>query len=125
MLFRKLSCLFIACLFVATTFAQTIPTPKEHFGFAIGDNYRLANYTQTEAYFRKLAAASDRVKLVEIGKTEEGRNQLMLIVTSPENLKKLDHYKDISQRLAHAENLTDEQAHTLAAEGKTVVWIDG
>jgi len=125
MLFRKLSCLLIACLCVATIFAQNIPTPKEHFGFAIGDNYQLANYTQTEAYFRKLAAASDRVKLVEIGKTEEGRNQLMLIVTSPENLKKLDHYKDISQRLAHAENLTDEQAHALAAEGKTIVWIDG
>jgi len=42
----------------------------------------------------------------------------MMIVTSPDNLKKLDHYKEISQRLAHAEDLTDEQAHTLAAEGK-------
>ncbi len=105
--------------------AQNIPTPKEHFGFSIGDNYQLANYTQTEAYFRKLAAASDRVKLVEIGKTEEGRNQLMLIVTSPANQQKLERYKEISQKLAHAENLTDEQARGLAAEGKTVVWIDG
>ena len=56
-----------------------IPTPKEAFGFNIGDNYQLANYTQTEAYFKKLAAASDRVKLVVIGQTEEGRDQLMLI----------------------------------------------
>ena len=103
----------------------TSPLPKDHFGFNIGDNYQLANYTQTEAYFKKLAAASDRVKLVVIGKTEEGRDQLMLIVSSPANIKQLDRYKTISQQLAHAEGLTPEQAHALAAEGKTVVWIDG
>src|SRR5476651_1931510 len=78
--------------------AQTIPTPKEHFGFNIGDDYQLANYTQTEAYFRKLAA-SPRVKLVDMGLTEEGRHQLMLVVSSPENIKKLDFYKDISEKL--------------------------
>jgi hypothetical protein len=103
----------------------TIPTPKEHFGFAIGDNYQLATYTQTEAYFKKLAAASDRARLTVIGKTEEGRDQFMLIVSSPANLKLLDRYKSISQQLAHAENLSDEQAHALASEGKAVVWIDG
>jgi len=127
MLFKKSFALCIVCLFVAftTAKAQTIPTPKEHFGFNIGDNYQLATYTQTEAYFKKIAAASDRVKLVEIGKTEEGRSQYMLIVSSPDNIKKLDRYKEISQRLAHAENLTDAEAHALAAEGKTIVWIDG
>ena len=124
---KSRSCLLILLLFVSVTasIAQNIPTPKEHFGFSIGDDYKLANYTETEAYFKKIAAASDRTRLVELGKTEEGRGQFMLIVTSPENLKKLDRYKEISQRLAHAENLTDEQAHALAAEGKTVVWIDG
>ncbi|MFN8355411.1 MAG: M14 metallopeptidase family protein [Spirosomataceae bacterium] len=105
-------------------YAQNIPSPKEHFGFNIGDDYHLSNYTQTEAYFRKLAA-SDRVKLVDIGLTEEGRHQLMLVVTSPENHKKLDRYKQISQQLARAEGLTDEQARALAAEGKAIVWIDG
>src|SRR5688572_16111941 len=105
--------------------AQSIPTPKSHFGFSIGDNYMLANYTQTEAYFKKIAAASDRVKLVDIGSTEEGRRQLMLIVSSPANLARLDKYKDISQKLARAEGLTDEAAKALAAEGKAIIWIDG
>ncbi|HEY1216463.1 MAG TPA: M14 family zinc carboxypeptidase, partial [Bryobacteraceae bacterium] len=102
-----------------------IPTPKSFFGFDIGDNYQLATYTQTKAYFEKMAAASDRAKLTIIGKTEEGRDQFMLIVSSPENIKHLDHYKAISQQLAHAEGLTGQQARALAAEGKTVVWIDG
>ena len=107
-------------LLTATAQAQSIPTPKEHFGYNIGDNYMLANYTQTEAYFKKLAAASDRARYTVIGKTEEGRDQFMLIVSSPENLKNLDRYKAISQQLAHAEGLTDQQAHALAAEGKAV-----
>lgn len=125
----KRCCFFVFCFLLSTSLLQaqapSIPSPKEHFGFSMGDNYQLATYTQTEAYFKKLAAASDRVRLTVIGKTEEGRDQYMLIVSSPANLKGLDHYKSISQQLAHAENLTDEQAHALAAEGKTVVWIDG
>ncbi|WP_316740916.1 M14 family metallopeptidase [Pedobacter antarcticus] len=105
--------------------AQTIPSPKEHFGFNIGDDYSLANYTQAEAYFKKLAAASDRVLLREIGNTEENRKQYVMIVSSPANLKKIDRYKEISQKLARAENLTDEEAAKLSLEGKPVVWIDG
>lgn len=105
--------------------AQKVPTPKEHFGFNIGDDYQLANFTQTEAYFKKLAAGSDRVKYTVIGKTEEGRDQPMLIVSSPANLQQLEKYKDISQKLARAEGITPEQAKQLAQEGKAIVWIDG
>ena len=105
--------------------AQNIPSPKSHFGFSIGDNYKLATFTQTELYLKKLAAVSKKMKLVTIGKTEEGRNQYMVIVSDPNNLAKLDKYQSISQRMARAEGLTDADAKTLAAEGKAVVWIDG
>ena len=120
--------IFSLVLIVTTAFflsAQNIPTPKSHFGFAIGDNYQLANFTQTESYIKKLVAASKKVKLQVIGKTEEGRNQYMLIVSDPNNLANLEKYKSISQKLAHAENLTLEEATQLSKEGKAVVWIDG
>ena len=72
--FMKRLCVFL-CLaaLVSLSFSShaQLPSPKEHFGFNIGDDYQLATYTQTEAYFKKLAAVSDRVKLVDIGKTEE------------------------------------------------------
>lgn len=121
-----LSGLFVATLFLCaiTSQAQNIPSPKEHFGFSIGDDYTLATYTQTEAYFKKLAG-SDRTKLVDIGLTEEGRHQLMLIVSSPENIKNLARYKEISQKLARAEGITEQEARKLAEEGKSIVWIDG
>lgn len=113
-----------ALLLHVSALAQSVPTPKDHFGFNIGDDYQLATFTQTEAYFKKLAA-SPRTKLVSIGKTEEGRDQFMMIVTSPENHKKLARYQEISTKMARAEGLTEQQARALAEEGKAVVWIDG
>jgi zinc carboxypeptidase len=104
---------------------RVITSPKAQFGFNLGDDYQLTNYVQLTDYWRKLAQQSDRMKLVEIGKTAEGRPMLMAIITSPENHKKLDRYKEISRRLALAEGLTDQQARALAAEGKAVVWVDG
>jgi hypothetical protein len=102
-----------------------VTSPKAQFGWNIGDDYRLATYTQLTEYWKKLDAESDRMRLVSIGKTAEGRDQWMMIVTSPANFAKLDRYKEISSRLARAEGLTDDQARALAREGKAVVWIDG
>ena len=101
-----------------------VPSPRSHFGFDIGDDYMLANYTQTEAYFRKVAASSDRFRLVELGKTSVGRAQLMLIASSPANLARLEEFRSISERLARARD-DESTARTLAAQGRAVVWIDG
>ena len=122
---KLLFCFLVLALSVIQLNAQSIPTPKEHFGFNIGDNYHLATFTQTEAYFKKVASASNKVKLQVIGKTEEGRNQYMMIVSDPSNIRQLAKYKSISQKLARAENLSDAEAKQLAKEGKSVVWIDG
>jgi hypothetical protein len=111
---------------VAAPSAQPrITTPKEQFGFALGDDYQLANYKQIADYWRKLDAESDRMAVQEIGRTAEGRPHLMAIVTSPANHKSLAKYKDISRRLAIADGVADGEARTLARQGKAVVWIDG
>lgn len=120
-----LGAFFVAFIGVTPIKAQNVPTPKEFFGFNVGDDYKLANYTQAEGYFKKVAAASDRVLLKEIGKSEEGRTQYVMVISSPANLKKIDRYKEISQKLARAENLTDQEAAALAKEGKPIIWIDG
>ena len=119
--------LILALSLAATSslFAQAAISPPKFGQYTAGDDYFLGNYTQLVEYWGKLAKESDRMKVVEIGKTSEGRTMIMAIITSPANLKKLDRYKDISQRLARAEGLTDDEARKLAAEGKSVVWIDG
>jgi hypothetical protein len=124
--------LVVALLAGATTPAdiqsQTITavtSPKQQFGFSIGDDHVLATYAQFETYWRLLDRESERMSIVEIGKTEEGRAQLMAIVTAPENMPRLDRFRSISRRLALAEASNDDEARALAREGKTVVWIDG
>jgi hypothetical protein len=102
-----------------------ITSPKEQFGFQLGDDYCLANYQQLLTYWRKLERESDRMKVEVIGESEEGREMVMAILTSPKNLARLDRYREISRRLARAEGLSAEESRKLAAEGKAVVWIDG
>jgi hypothetical protein len=119
--------LFLALLpWLLSVQAQTkITSPKEQFGFDIGDDYVLVNYAQYVDYLKKLDRESDRLTVEEIGKSSEGRPMYLAIITSPENQKKLARYKEISERLAHAEGLTQTEARALAEEGKAVVWIDG
>lgn len=102
-----------------------VPAPREVLGHSVGEDYYLANYTQLVAYWRQLAAHSDRIKLVSIGRTTEGRTQYMAIVSSPENLRNLDKYKLISAQLALANGLRNDTARRMAREGKAVVWVDG
>src|ERR1700742_2741979 len=94
--------------------APKITTPKEALGFNLGDDYMMASYTQLEAYWKKLATESDRMKLVDIRKPAAGRPQYMAIISSPENIKSLAKYKAISGKLAHAERVSEEEAHQLA-----------
>ncbi len=111
------------CLFSLR--AQTVPTPESVLGHKPGDDFYLANYDESLDYFHKLAASSDRIKLLSVGKTTRGLDWEIAIISSPRNLAQLDKYKDISRRLALARGLTDEQARTLAREGKAIVHIDG
>ena len=105
---------FIAALFTvaasslsAQSKAPAITTPKQHFGFNIGDDYQLATYDQFAAYWKKIDQESNRMQVIEIGKTEEGRPHLAAIITAPENFAKLDRYKQISQQLHAARGISD------------------
>jgi hypothetical protein len=121
-------CLLLVAAHQARTRSQareTVTSPLQQFGANIGDDHFLATNTQFEQYRKKVDEESDRVRLVRIGATEEGRAQWMAVVSSPANLANVDRYREISRRLALAEGLTDEQARALAGDGKAIVWIDG
>jgi hypothetical protein len=102
-----------------------IPSPESVLGFQPGADFKLATYEQSIEYFEALDQASDRLELVEVGKTSEGRPFYLALLSSPENLSQVDRYREISFRLAHPADLTDEEAKELAREGKAIVHIDG
>jgi len=87
-------------LFSLTAFGQTIPAPKDTLGFTPGDDRKLASWASIVDYFKKLDAASDRVIFEEIGKSTMGAPFAYATISSPENLKNLEKYKQINARLA-------------------------
>src|SRR5438270_12879308 len=116
-MFRNL----VLFLCAGLSFAQSIPTPESVLGHKPGDDFYLANYQESRDYFRKLAAASDRIKLITVGKTTRGLDWEIAIISSAKNLAALDRYKQISQQLAHGRGLDDDAARKLAREGNAIV----
>jgi hypothetical protein len=102
----------------------TVPAPAEVIGFEPGEDYKLADYGQLMAYYERLAEASDRVDLLEIGRSTQDRPMVLLVISSPENLAQLERARSTSQRLGRAVGLTDDEARSLARDGKIIVWID-
>ena len=105
--------------------SRLVPAPDASFGFKPGADFKLANYDQSIEYFRKLAAASRFLRLVEAGKTSQGRTMYFALISNPKNLDQVERYRQIAQRLAHPAGLTDATARELAREGKPFIHIDG
>jgi hypothetical protein len=123
----RLALLLLVFLTPAVMTGQTggLPTPESTFGFAPGADYKLFTYDQSIAYFKKLEAATKYMKLVEAGRTSEGRVMYFALISTPENLAKIARYREIAQRLAHPEGLSEADAHRLARDGKAIVHLDG
>jgi hypothetical protein len=95
--------------------------PEKFFGFEMGADRKLANWDKLHEYYQLLAKSSNKMRLVELGKTSEGRPYIALFISSPANLAKLDQYKQINARLADPRGLSDAEAKKLVADGKAVI----
>ena len=102
-----------------------IPTPESVFGFRVGADFKLIDYDESIRYFQRLAQSSDRIKLVDVGKASSGHPWTLAIISSPQNLARLEALTTIAQKLAHPAGLTDSAARALAREGKAFVDISG
>ncbi|MCX6545411.1 MAG: M14 family metallopeptidase [Acidobacteria bacterium] len=105
--------------------SRTLPTPESVLGFKPGADNKLATYDQAISYLKKLAAASPSIRLVEAGKTTDGRVMYFALISNAKNLDNVDRYREIAQRLAHPQGLSDDEARRLAREGKAFVHLDG
>ena len=104
---------------------SSIPTPESVIGFPVGEDFKLFTYDQSIDYFRKLAAASNRVRLITVGKTAYGKTWTAVLISSPANLARLDKIRETNMKLAHPAGLTDAQARDLARQGRAIVDISG
>ncbi len=120
--FSRFAVLFL--LLSASVFAQNVPSPKSVLGFQPTDDRTIADWKQIVDYFSKLDAASDKVKVEDIGKTTLGKSQIVAYISSAENIKNLEKYKKINQQIADPRMLKNSaEAENLVKEGKSIVAI--
>ncbi|HHZ79870.1 MAG TPA: hypothetical protein EYN59_01945 [Candidatus Marinimicrobia bacterium] len=101
------------------TKSGSIPHPSEYFGREIGDPGVLIPHSKILEYYRFMEERSDRVKVVEIGETTEGRPFYYAIVTSPENHARLDNLINMNSNLYDPRGVSDGEIQQIVREGKT------
>jgi hypothetical protein len=105
--------------------SSTVPSPKDVLGYHIGAPKKLTYYADVLRYYRTLAERSPRIKVMNIGKTEEGRDSVVVFVGSEDSIKNLDTYRKNLAKLADPRGLTDEQAKEIIAKSKPIYTLSG
>lgn len=103
--------------------AQTaaVTSPEKFFGFQMGADRKLANWDKLHEYYQLLAKSSNKLRVVELGKTSEGRPYIAIFISSPANLARLDQLKQLNARLADPRGMSEAEARKLIAGAKAVV----
>lgn len=108
----------------ASVNSQAIPSPRAVLNFTPGDDRTIADWSQINTYFARLDKASERVRVEQIGVTTLKRPLIAAFISAPENIRDLEKYKIIQQRLADPRTVASEAARNeLIRQGKTVVAI--
>jgi hypothetical protein len=102
-----------------------IPTPKDVLGYHVGAPKKLTYYADMLKYYRALAAATPRVKVETIGKSDEGRELVVVWVSSDANMKSLQQNRDNLAKIADPRGLSDEQVKQLVATTKPHYHVSG
>jgi hypothetical protein len=106
-----------------SAFAKSIPTPQSYFGFAMGTTGRLATHDKMMSYLKLASDESNRVDYHVAGKTTMGNDYVYLTISSPQNLRDIDRLASINRRLSDPRGLSDDQARSLAKQGKPFLLI--
>jgi hypothetical protein len=103
--------------------ARSIPTPQDYFGFAMGTTGRLATHDKMMSYLELASTRSNRVDHHVAGKTTMGNDYTYLTISSPQNLRDIDRLASINRRLSDPRGLSDDEARSLAEQGKPFLLI--
>ncbi len=106
--------------------SDKVPTPAKVLGYPVGTPEKLTYTKDLYRYYRELEKASPRVKVfVAPGRSEMGKEQLLVVVSDEDNINKLARYKEITAKLADPRKINDDEARQLISEGKAFYWASG
>src|ERR1700676_5590002 len=105
--------------------STTVPSPDKILGHIVGAPDFLTYSKDIYRYYDELAKATPRVKVLRVGKTEEGRDFLLVVVTDESNMAQIDRLREITAKLADPRKISDAEAQQLIAAGKPFYWASG
>ncbi len=105
--------------------SDTVPTPEKILGHIAGAPNKLTYSTEIHKYMRELEKATKRVKVFSIGKSEEGRETILVAISDEANIAKLNDYKNITASLADPRKIAPDEAKKLIADGLPFYWATG
>jgi hypothetical protein len=105
--------------------SSCVPAPDVHLGHIVGAPDSLTYSKDINAYMRLLASKSPRMKVFDMGRSEEGRDTLLIAVSDEKNIAQLDRYRDINARLADPRKLTNTEGEKLVLKAKPIYWVTG
>ena len=105
--------LSLALPVIAAPPASNIQTPSQFLGFEVGADRKLADYHQITAYLKDLASKSGKIEVETIGKTTNGNDFIMAVISSAENLKNKKRYQEIARKIADPRGLSPQQIDAL------------
>ena len=104
-------------------YREAVPRPQSILRFDVGEFH--TNYSLMERVIEKISqAAPDRVRIIDIGETNEHRMMHLVAISSPENIARLDEIKSNMARLADPRKLADNEAQRIIGETPVVVWLN-
>ncbi|HEY8056253.1 MAG TPA: M14 family zinc carboxypeptidase, partial [Terriglobales bacterium] len=106
-------------------FSPCVDAPDKFLGHIVGAPDVLDRVEKIDDYFRHLESQSKRVKVFDIGKSEEGRETILVAIADEATIANLDHYRDITAKLADPRTLNQQAADALIAQGKPMYWAAG
>ncbi len=114
-----------ALILLSTSALGQVPTPESVIGHPVGADYKLARWDRVSAYFDALGKASDRVQVtVTDRRTTEGRDFLVVAISSPENLKNIDRYKAMQARLSDPRKIAgDAERRDILDNAKATILV--
>lgn len=102
-------------------YRENVPTPEQILGYKLGE--RFTHHHQIVAYYQRLAQVCDNIRIVEYGRTVEQRPLLLLLVSSKENLSRLEEVKLANARLSDPRRLSDAEMESMIKTLPGTVWL--
>ncbi len=103
-------------------YRPAVPRPDSLLGYEAGARH--TQYHAQQAVLNAMIAASpDRVRTEPIGRTEEGREMRVLIISAPENLARLEEIRQDLARLRDPRNTSPQEAAAIASRTPAVAFL--